>query len=538
MKQIFLASLLWLTTYACSLAQVKGNTYYDIEGTLGDNINVEILVEINKQGDLAMGEINYHRKNGSISSIRLYGQLMSEDTETGQKNYFFFEHLPGGKITGAMALMIQNGRVINGGWSTPDQSRKYEFNIQRTKPFPYSKWDTFFAPAEKKDLAGVYRNCMKPDDGEMTLEMVINEVAKCQQEYVIPQEHQLGIINNGVVETGHYLTFDQDCRYHEEEENTRIDLICYRDFIFFKTETQGEQDPIGLFFIKQEGEKIVPMASYTDGMYARLKNGTVTVSFNRELATASYGGNFEDDSMCPNGSDLPLWDVANNVEDIYCTHIGEEPHPILGLLLVDGRVQLFSPFETVGHGGLTVSQPYWDLKYITGFAEDFIEIEDGPYGKYCSTLYAVDYLGERTPLLVGRHSGDWEHVRHRGNIRLSDGFTFDEEWHIHYGHHDETDDASHGNNWYGSYRPLNEEEAKDYKDSDNVYRYVFTQTNDSRDNYHNVDCHIEGIVRIESYYDTKEECKTVKVTPLEGEMTFGAKQLGETVVYKFIFVVG
>lgn len=523
--------LLCMAQMMSLMAQVKGHSYYDWEGSLGDDIQVEVLLEIDHKLDVALGEICYKRKGGTVSSIRLYGELIGQD-ETGKKGYMMMERLPSGKLTGILVVATANDVFAEGKWLSPDETREYPFLVRQNKPFPFSKYSTFFTPiTDERELQGVYSTILQPKKSEpaINLNLVINDNrgTSLHQPKSSGLTHSITLLGGQEqqaeeVFSEFYEPYDVN-QFMFSEDGTTVEGHVFRDFIYIKSLFQEDEDfhPINLlqgFFIRQPGQKWIPMPYFGLGS-ARLRDGKVTVSFHRAQIEEWFDeGFFPDYYMCPEGVDLEVENVAGNVRDIFCGDLGNSPHPVLSLLLDDGRVQIFSAMHAIMHGGMQVSQPLPDLRniqYFTHYPASFAEEGDPMEAEYYPIYYGVDGYGEAHGIYRGLLSANWMYnFGGKGNYL---NIEMDDNWNIWFHHGPNWEEEGDLINYYGTCQPvMSQDGTPDF----NVYRYHFTSYITSADygpDWITHECDIVGEFRAEVEYDDEGECR-LRVTPISGNI--------------------
>lgn len=532
MKRLLFASLVWLATVAATMAQMKGHSYYNWVGTLDNKINVEIFLEIDGLNNLALGEIDYFRKDGGTSKIQLYGCL-DKKGEDNQHDYLLMEHLPDGKMSGLLGLRLQHGKLIEGHWLSTDLSRHYQLNVTKTKPFPYDKWSTFYQPISRmSDVEGVYRNVAAIGQTNETNNLCIiinkNDGADLTKESEEGKFH-MELTNNNELGLGQDISPTPYGEFNFiAPTDDKCTIMVYRDFAILTTQPkESDEKETSLFFIRQPNEKIVGAPGFECGIWAKLKDGKALISFNKAKIEKELDGFYEDLTMCPDGEDLELMGVDSTVRDIYCGDIGQDTHPILALILDNGKVQIYSPFKALEDGHLRVSRPLWNMEGIYQCSTQ----RNPPFGEdeildYV-TFYGISYYDEKTPEVFPCHyiDGNWQISTGKGLNQQEVSIEFTEEWWMQY--HQQTGDpamdGSHCHNYYGYCQPIDEEQT--------TYKYVFEMENDSREQFADQPSALEGTFRVDEV-DYIEDGVKMTLTPLTGNLLFGAKKLGQSVTLR------
>ena len=535
MKRLIMTMVvLWVALGMAVVAQVKGHTYYNWDGSLDGDIKIQLLMEVDNVSEQALGEIIYTRKNGKTSPIRLYGYKIENTDGDEAVHYAMFEYLPNGTISGTIRIVLDKGRFKYGIWATVDHSRRYSVIVNETKPFPYAERPTFFKPFDpERGAKGVYRFAWKRiENPESTAQLMLVVNDGSQRYDWSSQKGQGGLdvallFDNHCMASQHVETTEGNVLRFVTPEDASIQVTLFDGFAYL-TKVYDPQGNSGLinpdgYYILQPNDKILPMPGFDYGMWARLTDGQVKLSFDREVIQEKLAGFIEDMSMCGDGTDLQTFNQAGEAADIYVNDIGQDTHPILAVLLNDGRVQIYSPFEGVDRGTQTLSRPLWNQKNIRWFSTErnppLGEDEEMDY----VTFYGVDWEGKTFEIFNNVLMwGEWEYETGEGDQRTAEWIELTEEWAIYHNH------VKGGHNLPGTYVHNYYGYCWMEENQPDVYHYHYTQENDNRNLQENKDCSVDGTFRVEGYDSDEDGTLVVIITPLTGDK-FGAKKLGEKV---------
>lgn len=527
MKKKILATLVVAAaTISVASAQVKGHSYYKWEGSLGKDINVEVLMELDNESDMALGSIRYLRKSGQTSEIPLYGSLST--SEGTDMHYTLYEHLPNGKHTGILGIDLRNGTFLSGQWVSPDSTRQYPFNVKKTRPFDFSTRQTYFEPlSDNTTTVGVYRSVfgIKGDSEERNVfEVTIND------EKTYPYIGQAGsgrthrldfLFNNQWICDGQFQPFENG-KFLFTSNGATFSCRVFNDFLYIEPVYDPSPDRIasnlvGGYYMRQANERLIPMVNFQLGMWARLKDGVVTVSYVRQILEMMYADEMPDFYMCLDGFDLPLEGVDGHVADIFCGDLGIGSYPILSLLLDDGDVQTFSAMQGVLHGIQSVSPRLPWLHNITRFAHESTDSANkNLHDEYegFDTYFAIDREGHSHELQRSMISADWMHNFGSEAKGMYTCLSFNDNWEMWYHHGPNYGEDGVGVNYYGTFWPA---EHIDGEELPTVYRYHFTHYNTTADPGPEVidhKCDLKGTFRIE--LDNQNEKIVIRIIPIEG----------------------
>lgn len=501
MRHFLIIGLVWMASALAVFGQKKGHKYYNWEGSLGSEFDVDVQIEIDQTGENALGVINYHRKNGKISTISLYGLMFRNDEATGEREYIMEEHLANGKVSGLLFFTLKNGNYDHGEWATTDRERSYTFYVNQVKPFPFSKWSTFYIKGnDEQTRNGVFRCRYKSvgADEAFVQDLIITDTHTTDPDNgapVIQVDLTLGMGKNVLISSLCPL-YDGNKFMLTTQDSVTVEGGIYRDFvslytIYYPESAKSSANLIKGSYNRQVGETMVPLGSYDLGMAAHLKDGKVTLSFNRTAIQKALGEDrFPDYYMCPDGRDLEVQGVEGPVRQIFCGDIGQDTNPILALLLADGRVQTLSALETILHGSTTVSQPLPHLHDIVGFTTEKEGASPDDFIDYV-TFYALDSEGHTHEIHTSPIAGEWMHnfgSECKGNYT---NFTFDEEWNITYHNGPNWGQEGRSVTYCGTYEPMITEGPEAFT----LYRYHFTSCYDDEQGTESQPCDIEGTFR-------------------------------------------
>ena len=102
------------------------------------------------------------------------------------------------------------------------------------------------------------------------------------------------------------------------------------------------------------------------------------------------------------------------------------------------------------------------------------------------------------------------------------------EWKIDFHNDVNSDNGGYIHNYYGTIWPADE--------NFETFEYHFTEQNDNRDKFEQMECDIKGTFKVEMGYDPDEEVLFLMITPLTG-LNFEVPK-GQSGKFKKIHVVG
>ena len=509
-------------------AQVKGHDYYCWTGSLAKNIDCEIRME-HDNDHLALGEIIYYRKKGNTSSISLYGTIK----QTGKGlNVELFEYLPSGKNTGIISITIQNGQPQFFTWSSPDSKTRYNFNLKETRAFPFDEVQTYFQPLKEGDDAdGVYVSTNRFDASTSPftrLELNRTGYAYFALNFVNPETenfHQMVAARTSPSRI--YVPQDQNL------QPTAMEVRLFRNFVYVYVIADPEKalskiGPISNFYFRKPDEKIINWPAFHEDHFenitaARLVDGVVSIYNNPELVVeSSY---LQGDDIMASKGWVNLEKVTPGVKDIFVADIGQDTNPVLGILNQDGTVQILSLINSAPKGITWVSRPLPDQKDIVRFTFTAPDAEVD-----YSTFYGIDKEGKYHEIYIFTLDGDWEMdkvVREDGTPAGS-WICISPEWKIDFHNDVNSDNGGYIHNYYGTIWPADE--------NFETFEYHFTEQNDSRDKFQQMECDVKGTFKVETGYDPEEEVFFLNITPLTG-LNFEVPK-GQSGKFKKIHVVG
>lgn len=525
-----LAALVISSLLSWTSAQVKGHTYYALDFWMDDNVNGEILLEVEKDGQLALGQIMY--SNGS-APIRLYGHRERQD----KNKLYVEEHLASGQWVGKINLTLADGVIIQGQWSSVVGEDVKSLHISKVKPFPYSEHKTFFHPVTASSQMGGH---------------FINYI---RQGKVLKEDHALNIIPYAddfgffSIEQGGYTL----CRgtynkmgdnefmvtdYEDGEQSGTIGIKVYEDFarvsvVFAKPGTKLMQS--GGFYVREEGVLEQTVSGINDDLYsirARLENGhpSLIVSKRRLMEEGGYFG----DSGLEKGGRYELNNLQGQARDILLADVGMDIVPIFCVLLDDGRVQFMSTNRFRETGEPYLSDPLPNLANIVRFSltdpnfkpaevlpsddeeEEYEECDESAY------VYAISASGESYPINVSWDTGDF--MLNPKNTVDCDGYIhLGEYWDIHLIVKEGKEEYS----YFGGYWI---EEVDD--NAVRTVHYIMNQKRNNKGDMQMEDCYIDGSF---TYEHDDNEWQNIHVQPVKG-LQFTPK--GKRVMFTFMDAVG
>ncbi len=528
-SRIFNLILFFVLFIFSAQAQVKGHEYFCWTGTLAKDIDCEIRME-HDNDQLALGEIIYFRKKGNTSSIPLYGTIKQSGKGL---NVELFEYPPSGKNTGIINITILNGKPQFFTWSSPDSKTRYNFNIKEKRAFPFDEVQTYFQSLkEGEDADGVYVSTNRFDASTSPftrLELNRTNDASFALNFVNPDtENSHLMVATRTSPSRLYVQQQPDM------EPTTMEVRLFRNFVYVYVIADPEKalskaGPISdLYFLKPD-ERIINWPTFHEDHFenitaARLVDGVVSIYNNPALVVESSYLQ-EDDIMASKGW-VNLENVTPGVKDIFVADIGQDTNPVLGILNQDGTVQILTLINSAPKGITRVSRPLPDQKDIVRFA--FTDPNAGDMIEY-STFYGVDKAGKYHEIYYCSLDGDWEmdKVVREDNTPAGAWISISPEWRIDFHNDVNSDNGGYIHNFYGTLWTIDE--------NFETFEYNFTEHNDSRDNFQQMECNIKGTFKAEMDYDS-EVGTVLKITPLTGQSFEVPK--GQTGKFKKIHLVG
>lgn len=518
MKHIItiISLLLISTSLMTAKAQVKGHTYYAFDAQLGDNIRAEILLEVEDEGHLALGQIRYQ---GKEEAIRLYGRRERQDQQTLQLE----EHLANGQLTGKLTLFLQNGKVKNGEWRSPDGETLHAVMVKTTKSFPYAEHQTFFHPASRQQLGGHFINFYRqgkafkndrtlnimpdgPDYGNFCIEHSGETIV---QSYY----NQQRLSDNEFFSTGY------------DESRVTLDFRVFEDFVdvsvvmMLGDGSSKEAEAEGIY-IREQGVKEVVTWGIDDifSIRARLENGVPSLIVNKKRLAHENDMMGEADSQVTPGRH-EIRSVQGPVKDIFLTHLGwDAPNPVLCLLLEDGRVQIMRLLYFREHGINSVGEPLGqlnDVRYLSSYnpapetvpEEEDYDYYEGEGDMEESLVYAVDSQGKVTSFGLPQTYGDFM-LNPKNTIDCESFLVLAHDWDMNFS-------ADHLDyQYYGTYWII--ESVYDEKLDQTIYTVGFRATT-KRSNKEAeslmVPCDERGVFK---YYHDNDNYSDIHIIPVSG----------------------
>lgn len=523
-KYISLLALLMLCGLMALSAQVKGHSYYALEGNVADQ-KVELLLEVENEGRLALGQIIYEYGD---RPIRLFGHRNRQDANTIDME----EHLDNGQWTGNLSLHIENGAVKSGEWHSASDDTLYPLTINRVKSFPYNMRRTFFEPATKEDLKGHYISYIRQGKA-IRQDRALN---------ICPDGEKCGFfsieLSGSTLMLGDYeLTGDDEFMFTTPyaEAGTTIATKIYKDFAEVSVLMPGENEEdlkVEAFYIRETG--VMELTQYGfDGLLfvrGRLEDGVPSLIVSRKLlAEVKQTGN----TFCEISDELkpgryPLTNVEKPVIDMYIETIGIDINPILCLILEDHTVQILSLTNFIETTLTDMSNPLPNIEDIqkiycydpNSTSDQNEEIESD--ADMVSSVWAIDSKGQSHEISFSYDSGDYIVNPEKGVT--GDGYLgMSRTWDIHI---IMKESKNVGASYYGQYWIIK------YDLENTEYTIGYRMTTQVSDNEEPKPCDIEGTFK---YRHDDDEWMHIHVTPIDGLM-FTPK--GKTAKYNYMEAVG
>lgn len=523
---VLLLIMLAVTAMQWVNAQVKGHSYYALDGTIGGT-DVEILLEVENEGRLALGQIQY--QNGA-EPIRLYGHRHRLDPS----QFHFEEHLANGQFTGTINLNIVDGAIQHGEWCSVTDDTVYPLQVRRTKSFPYSQHRTFFRPATGNALPGHYISYIRQGKS-IIQDRALNIMTWSDRNGFFSLE-----MSGETLVYGYYTPIGNDEFMHtgyDSEHNATYGVKVYEDFAEVNVIMPGENPDQDLkaeaFYIREEG--VQEHTTYgIDGLYfvrARLDNGVPSLIVSRKLLEAARLGEFAE-AIHPDlkAGRHAIRNVQGRVIDMYVQNIGYDiGENILCLLLEDHTVQVLSMSRFVQTGIDDLSDPLPLIEDIQQFynydphaaprteESDYVEGEDGG-----DAVWGIDSRGASHRITLFGNPGDW--ITNPGEDVSGDGYLgMGQTWDIHIIQHEGKNRVT---SYFGQFWIVEPDNESD--NTTTVIGYRMTQMRNERDGIGEmVPCNVEG--KFQFTHD-EEDWQNIIVTPTEGLM-FTPR--GKTATYEF-----
>lgn len=400
--------------FVAAKAQVKGHTYYALESSI-DGIRADILLEIENDGELALGRIYYD--NGSEEGVGLYGRRDRKD----ENAFHMEEHLDNGQWTGNLDITVENGAVKSGIWSSPQGDKQLDMQVNRVKSFPYSKHRTFFHPVTTKQAAGHYVNYIR-DGRVFRNDRALNIMPSSDEKGYFTAEVSAETVVSGMYQkVGENELMYSSYTYNGESPVT-LAMRVYEEFIDVAVLMADEgsikgEERAGGFYIREKGVLEVTHYAMTDDIYpvrARLENGVASLIVSKKrLQNEEY-------SYVPKfaKSRYEIEGVEGRVIDMFIGDVGIEVNPVLCLLLEDHRVQIVPMEYFLSNGIILTSKPLGNMEDIQYFMpwdpnekpKDRTGEEgdmDHDFMDELQYIYGIDSKGESHPISLSFANGDY-----------------------------------------------------------------------------------------------------------------------------------
>lgn len=413
MKRIVtLLAIICMVTMA--MAQVKGHTYYAFDAQLGDNIRAEVLVEMENDGHLALGQIKY---NNQEEAIRLYGRRDRTNPDTVELE----EHLANGQWTGTLTLFLQNGTVKNGEWRSPNGTTLHPVMVAKTKSFPYSVHKTFFHPATADQIEGHYINYYR-EGKAFKNDRTLNINARSKTDAVFYVEHSGELILSGY--NSQKMLSENEFFYSNYDDNRlTLSFRVFEEFVdvsvvMSRGDVPSDEARAAGFYIREVGvkESMTDLWGEIFSARARLENGVPSVIVSKKYLAKENNNFGEPDSQYTPGRHQ-ITSVLGPVKDIVLFCVGVEGvEPLLCLLLEDHRVQVVPLMYFRNTGVLNASEPLGNLSDIQYFADydpnavveepEYYEESEGD-GDMASYIYAIDSKNQSHAISIPEFHGNY-----------------------------------------------------------------------------------------------------------------------------------
>lgn len=423
--------------FVAAKAQVKGHTYYALESTI-NGIGADILLEIENDGELALGRIYYD--NGTEEGIGLYGRRDRQDENT----FHLEEHLDNGQWTGNLTITVESGAVRSGKWSSPQGDKQMDMYVNRVKSFPYSKHRTFFHPVTTKQAAGHYVNYIR-DGRVFRNDRALNIMPSSDDKGYFTAE-----ISAETVVSGMYQKIgDNELMYSSFEYNSEtpvtLAIRVYEEFIDVavlmakESDTPGEERAGG-FYIREKNVLEVTHYAMSDDIYpvrGRLDDGIPSLIVSKKRLQK------EEYDWAPKftKSRYEIEGVEGYVIDMFIGDVGIEVNPVLCLLLEDHRVQIVPMDYFLSNGIILVSKPLGNIEDIQYFmpwdpnekpkeSKEDDEDMDHDYMEELQYIYGIDSKGQSHQISLFSPPGDYM-LRPKDTVDSDTYLGLGLDWDIH-----------------------------------------------------------------------------------------------------------
>lgn len=523
---ITILSFLMISGMLTVIAQVKGHSYYALETYLAGQ-DAEILLEVENDGRLALGQIKY--ANGE-KPIRLFGHRNRQDANT----FDLEEHLDNGQWTGNISLSVEDGAVKRGEWRSVTDDDVFPLQVNKVKSFPYNQHRTFFKPATAEDLKGHY-------------------VSYIRQGKAIKQDRALNIIPNGeksgffsvelsgsTLMHGNYEKIGDDefmfTSYVGENPST-VGVKVYKDFAEISVIMLGDnQDDMKAeaFYVREEGVQEITAYGYYGLLFVRgrLDDGVPSIIVSRKLMAESREYCTVEISPNLKPGRHAIRNVKGRVIDMYIDNIGMDINPMLCLLLEDHTVQVLPLTYFIETGIDLLSDPLPNIEDIQKFycydpnfkpteTDDDEEIYEGE----SSYIWGIDSKGGSHRIGLFFENGDY--ITNPGKGISGDGYLgLSQTWNIHI-IMKETKDVEFS--YFGQFWYINEFDEDGYA----VIGYHMNELRNESDGRNEMQpCDISGSFK---YKHDEENWMKLIVTPIDG-LNFTPKS--KTATYEYQEAVG
>lgn len=521
---ITILSFLMISGMLTVIAQVKGHSYYALETYIAGQ-DAEILLEVENDGRLALGQIKY--ANGE-KPIRLFGHRNRQDANT----FDLEEHLDNGQWTGNISLSVEDGAVKRGEWRSVTDDDVFPLQVNKVKSFPYNQHRTFFKPATKEDLKGHYISYIRQGKA-IKQDRALN---------INPHGEKSGFfsieLSGNTLMHGNYEQMGDDefmfTNYFGENPST-ISTKVYKDFAEVTILMPGdnpEDMKVEAFYVREENVLEVTDYGY-NGLFfvrGRLEDGVPSLIVSRKLLAAN-----KEYSPVEFAPDLKpgrhsIRNVKGRVIDMHIQTIGMDINPVLCLLLEDHTVQILPLTYFVETGIDLLSDPLPNMEDIQKFYcydpnEKPTSDEEDELGEELSYIWGIDSKGGSHKISLSFDTGDY--ITNPGENVSGDGYLgMGQTWGIHIIMKGEknTEISYFGQYWI----------AQEYNDDGELtIGYRMNEVRNESDGINEMlPCNVEGSFK---YKHDDQDWQNIIVTPLEG-LKFTPK--GKTAKYEYQEAVG
>jgi len=522
MKHFLSFILCLLLTFSVN-AQVKGHVYYNFDFSIDDDIKGEIWLEVEKNGSLAIGQIQYAQ---SDEAMHLFGYRLPNNPNV----LYLEEHKFNGQWCGQISLYLDNGVIQRGEWSSVTEELTLPFQYHKLKPFPYDRYHTFFFPSEDNYAIGGHFISYKRIGKAIRNDRALN---------IVPFDTNAGFFSieasgNTQLLGGYNWSEGNSFEYtlpNGEEKPTSFEVKVFGDVAFVSVTSIGPNAQ-GItadgIFVREAGVLEQTTWGPTGDIFSvrvRLENNIPSLLVSKKRLAV------EKDSYPESTLEAgrhELYNLQGRVMDMVVCDIGMEINPQLCLLLEDNTVQILSLTDFRENGVTYLSDPLPNVYDIQRFAisdpnaepEEPQECDDGGI-----VIYGIDSKGQAHSVMPNWDEGDFM-LNPKNTIDCEGYLGFSKFWSIHLYFDEEGSQYS----YFGQYWVV--EDAAGPDGFITIGYHMTMRRNDRGDNMEQQPCDIRGSFK---YRHNGKNWEDIDVTPLDGLM-FIPK--GKTMTFTRMHAVG